>query len=84
MPNGRSVYTFLKRKETVICMSQRNGTVVSEQALKVSHAGPLIATAQVIGNKNPSVRREFSIRRSDTVGPDNGLDNFSSATARLT
>ena len=34
VPNGRSVYTFLKWKETVICMGERNGTVASEQALR--------------------------------------------------
>ena len=37
MPNGCSVYSFLKRKETVICMGQRNGTVVSKQALNMCH-----------------------------------------------
>ena len=33
VPNARSVYSFLKRKETVICMGKQNGTVASEQAL---------------------------------------------------
>ena len=33
VPNSHSVYTFLKLKETVICIGERIGTVPSEQAL---------------------------------------------------
>ena len=33
VPNPRSVFKFPKRKETVVCMGKRNGTVTSEEAL---------------------------------------------------
>ena len=71
-PNGRSVYTFLKRKETVICMSQRNGTVVSEQALKVSTtSGNYLYKLKIfLLNKSPSItaRIEISLEQHLIVG----------------